>query len=156
MFEIDNKDITTTQDFKIRARTLASDFGCQVGDTRKVSFFALPSDLLLNTIAYDVPGGQFLNQNEDILINAFMQVTCGGMISDEACRGRISDAVCHGSGQVMPARQKVTIEFSNNRGLTLLWYCDSQRGHENMERIILITLFARKSEEKLSCVQKIF
>jgi len=113
---IDNKDITPTQDYKIRARTLASDYGWNVGDARKIWAFGVPPDSLPNTIVDAAKGVQFLNEIKDHVVGAFMQVTGGGIICDEAWRGvRINiddvtlhaDAIHRGAGQIMPAAKKV-------------------------------------------------
>lgn len=113
---IDDKDITPTQDFKTRARTLANDFGWNVGDARKIWSFGVPPDSLPNTIVDAAKGVQFLNEIKDHVVGAFMQVTGGGIICDEAWRGirmNIDDVTLHadaihrGAGQIMPAAKKV-------------------------------------------------
>ena len=115
VFEIDDKDITPTQDVKIRARTMANDFGWQVGDARKIWSFGVPPDSLPNTIVDAAKGVQFLNEIKDHVGGAFMQAA-GSIICDEAWRGirmNIDDVTLHadaihrGAGQIMPAAKKV-------------------------------------------------
>merc|ERR1719422_1385523 len=107
---IDDGDITPTQDFKIRARTLANDFGWNVGDARKIWSFGVPPDSLPNTIVDAAKGVQFLSEIKDHVVGAFMQVTGGGVLCDEvmrSCRFNITDVKLHadtihrGAGQLM-------------------------------------------------------
>merc|ERR1712156_390219 len=113
---IDDGDITPTQDFKVRARTLANDFGWQVGDARKIWSFGRPPDALPNTIVDAAKGVQFLNEIKDHVVGAFMQASGGGILCDENWRGirmNIDDVTLHadaihrGAGQIMPAAKKV-------------------------------------------------
>jgi len=113
---IDDGDITPTQDFKVRARTLANDFGWQVGDARKIWSFGCPPDALPNTIVDAAKGVQFLNEIKDHVVGAFMQASGGGILCDENWRGirmNIDDVTLHadaihrGAGQIMPAAKKV-------------------------------------------------
>merc|ERR1712176_760678 len=113
---IDDGDITPTQDFKVRARTLANDFGWQVGDARKIWSFGCPPDALPNTIVDAAKGVQFLNEIKDHVVGAFMQASGGGILCDENWRGirmNIDDVTLHadaihrGAGQIMPCAKKV-------------------------------------------------
>jgi len=113
---IDEGDIFPEQDFKIRARTLANDFGWQVNDARKIWSFGCPPDALPNFIVDAAKGVQFLNEIKDHVVGAFMQASGGGVMCDEMWRGiRINiddvtlhaDAIHRGAGQVMPAAKKV-------------------------------------------------
>jgi len=113
---IDEGEITPDQDFKKRARILANDHGWQVGEARKIWSFGVPPDSLPNFIVDAAKGVQFLNEIKDHVVGAFMQVTGGGVIADEAWRGiRINiddvtlhaDAIHRGAGQIMPCAKKV-------------------------------------------------
>jgi elongation factor 2 len=113
---IDEKDIWPEQDFKVRARMMANDYGWQVGDARKIWSFGCPPDALPNTIVDAAKGVQFLNEIKDHVVGAFMQASGGGVIADEIWRGvRINiddvtlhaDAIHRGAGQIMPCAKKV-------------------------------------------------
>merc|ERR1719376_960225 len=65
---IDNKHVNATQDLKNRPRTLASDFGWQVGDVRKIWSFGVPPDSVPNTIVGAAKGVQFLNEIKDHIV----------------------------------------------------------------------------------------
>lgn len=113
---IDDKEITPDQDYKIRARTLANDHGWDVGEARKIWSFGVPPDSLPNFLVDAAKGVQFLNEIKDHVVGAFMQVTGGGVLCDEAWRGiRINiddvtlhaDAIHRGAGQIMPCAKKV-------------------------------------------------
>jgi len=113
---VDDGEITPDQDFKQRARVLANDHGWQVGEARKIWSFGVPPDSLPNFIVDAAKGVQFLNEIKDHVVGAFMQVTGGGVIADEAWRGiRINiddvtlhaDAIHRGAGQIMPCAKKV-------------------------------------------------
>lgn len=113
---IDEKEITPTQDFKIRARTMATEYGWQVGDARKIWAFGCPPDAIPNLIVDAAKGVQFLNEIKDHVVGAFLQASAGGVIADEAWRGiRLNiddvtlhaDAIHRGAGQIMPCAKKV-------------------------------------------------
>merc|ERR550525_837920 len=113
---IDDKDINPTQDYKTRARTMANDYGWQVGDARKIWSFGCPPDALPNTIVDAAKGVQFLNEIKDHVVGAFMQASGGGILCDENWRGiRLNiddvtlhaDAIHRGAGQIMPCAKKV-------------------------------------------------
>merc|ERR1719264_1849011 len=113
---IDEKEITPTDDFKVRARTLANDYGWQVGEARKIWTFGCPPDALPNFIVDASKGVQFLNEIKDHVVGAFMQASGGGVLCDEMWRGiRINiddvtlhaDAIHRGAGQIMPCAKKV-------------------------------------------------
>jgi len=113
---VDDEEITWEQDFKIRARTLANEHGWDVGEARKIWSFGVPPDSLPNFLVDAAKGVQFLNEIKDHVVGAFMQVTGGGVLCDEAWRGiRINiddvtlhaDAIHRGAGQIMPCAKKV-------------------------------------------------
>merc|ERR1719197_1286442 len=114
--EIDDGEIGPDQDYKVRARTLANDFGWDVNVARKIWSFGCPPDCLPNVICDAAKGVQFLNEIKDHVVGAFMQVTAGGCLADEQWRGvrlNIDDVVLHadaihrGAGQIMPCAKKV-------------------------------------------------
>jgi len=113
---IDDEEIMPNQDMKVRARTMANDYGWQVGDARKIWSFGCPPDAIPNTIVDAAKGVQFLNEIKDHVVGAFMQASNGGILCDENWRGiRINiddvtlhaDAIHRGAGQIMPAAKKV-------------------------------------------------
>jgi elongation factor 2 len=113
---IDEKDITENMDFKVRARTMATDYGWQVGDARKIWSFGCPPDAIPNLIVDAAKGVQFLNEIKDHVVGAFLQASAGGVLADEAMRGvRLNiddvtlhaDAIHRGAGQIMPCAKKV-------------------------------------------------
>lgn len=113
---IDEGDISPGQDFKIRARMLANDYGWEVNAGRKIWSFGCPPDCLPNLIVDTTKGVQFLNEIKDHLVGAFLQITAGGCLCDEQMRGirfNLDDVVLHadaihrGAGQIMPCAKKV-------------------------------------------------
>lgn len=113
---IDQGDISPGQDFKVRARMLANDYGWEINAGRKIWSFGCPPDCLPNLIVDTTKGVQFLNEIKDHVVGAFLQITSGGCLCDEQMRGicfNLDDVVLHadaihrGAGQIMPCAKKV-------------------------------------------------
>lgn len=113
---IDEEEITSNQDVKIRARELADKFEWDVNEARKIWTFGCPPDAVANMVVDTTRGVQFLLEIKDHVQSAFMNATGGGPLCDEqlrGCRFNIDDVVLHsdtihrGAGQIMPCARKV-------------------------------------------------
>lgn len=113
---IDSGEITPLDDFKLRARKLADEYGWDVQDARKIWSFGCPPDGIANLLVDGTKGTQYLSEIKDALCSAFVQASAGGVYCDEAMRGicfRLQDCVLHadaihrGAGQIMPCAKKV-------------------------------------------------
>jgi len=97
-------------------RTLAEDYGWDIGLARKIWTFGCPPDAKANCVVDATKGVQFLSEIKDHVVGAFMQVTTGGILCDEVMRGIkfcITDVKLHadtihrGAGQIMPCAKRV-------------------------------------------------
>jgi len=112
---IDNKEITTEQEGKVRARILADNYKWDVTDARKIWSLGLPPDGLPNVLVDMTKGVQYLNEVKDSSCTAFQQATVEGVLCSETMRGirfDIMDVVLHadsihrGAGQIMPPMKR--------------------------------------------------
>lgn len=129
-------DIYPDQDPKKRARILADDFDWDVTDARKIWTFGCPPDGTPNVFVDSTKGVQYLNEVKDSIVGAFLQVTCAGIICEEALRGlRVSlldltmhaDAIHRGAGQMMPPTKRCIYACQIRSGPALLeplYMCD--------------------------------
>jgi len=108
---IDSGDIKPDMDQKVRARSLADDFGWDITDARKLWSFGCPPDGIPNTLVDVTKGCSYLHEIKDSCVGAFIQVTAAGILCEEAMRGirfNLQDVVLHadaihrGAGQIMP------------------------------------------------------
>merc|ERR1712233_244071 len=97
-------------------RSLADEYGWDIGSARKIWTFGCPPDAKANCVVDTTKGVQFLNEIKDHVVGAFMQVTTGGVLCDEVMRGirfnitdvkLHADAIHRGAGQIMPCAKKV-------------------------------------------------
>lgn len=109
-------EVFQTQDYKVRAKLLAEEYGWNVNDGRKIWAFGCPPDALGNLLVEQTKGVQYLHEIKDHVKTGFIQFTNGGVLVDEVCRGyrcNIKDVVLHadtihrGAGQLMPCCRKV-------------------------------------------------
>lgn len=113
---IDEGDIDAKEDFKVRARKLADDFGMDVGEARKIWAFA-PDGTGPNIVLDASKGVQYLNEIKDSVVSGFQWAMKEGPIAEEQCRGvflRLLDVTLHadsihrGAGQIMPTARRVS------------------------------------------------
>jgi elongation factor 2 len=113
---IDKNEITDMMEAKVRARTLADDFGWDVQEARKIWTFGCPPDGKANVLVDATKGTQFMSEIKDSMVGAFIQTTAAGIMCEEAMRGMRAniedvtmhaDAIHRGAGQIMPAAKRV-------------------------------------------------
>jgi len=133
---INSGDITPDQDAKKRARILVDDYNWDLTEARKIWSFGCPPDGVPNLFVDGTKGVQYLNEVKDSMVGAFQQVTCAGIICEEALRGiklilndlvMHADAIHRGAGQMMPPMKRVTYACQIKSGpglLEPLYVCD--------------------------------
>ncbi|RPD82431.1 eukaryotic translation elongation factor 2 [Lentinus tigrinus ALCF2SS1-7] len=112
---IENGKINARDDFKIRARILADEFGWDVTDARKIWCFG-PDTTGPNVLVDITKGVQYLNEIKDSCVAAFQWATKEGVLCEENMRGvRVNildvtlhtDAIHRGGGQIIPTCRRV-------------------------------------------------
>ncbi|EJT99875.1 eukaryotic translation elongation factor 2 [Dacryopinax primogenitus] len=114
--DIESGKITPRDDFKIRARVLADEYGWDVTDARKIWCFG-PDTTGPNLLVDVTKGVQYLNEIKDSCVAAFQWATKEGVCAEEKMRGvRVNildvtlhtDAIHRGGGQIIPTCRRVT------------------------------------------------
>lgn len=112
---IDNGQVSAKEEFKARAKTLAEEFGWDLGDARKIWCFG-PDTTGPNILVDMTKGVQFLNEIKDSVVGAFQQASREGVLANEPMRGirfnildvsLHADAIHRGAGQIAPATKNV-------------------------------------------------
>jgi len=112
--EIDAGKISSKDDPKIRARTLADKFGWEVTDARKIWCFG-PDTSGPNILLDQSKGVQYLNEIKDSCVAAFQWATKEGVLCEENMRGTKfkvldvtlhADAIHRGGGQIIPTARR--------------------------------------------------
>ncbi|OCH96418.1 eukaryotic translation elongation factor 2 [Obba rivulosa] len=107
--------INPRDDYKIRARVLADEYGWDVTDARKIWCFG-PETTGPNLLVDVTKGVQYLNEIKDSCVAAFQWATKEGPCAEENMRGvRINildvtlhtDAIHRGGGQIIPTCRRV-------------------------------------------------
>ena len=113
--EIENGKIGPRDDFKVRARILADEYGWDVTDARKIWCFG-PDTTGPNLLVDQTKAVQYLNEIKDSVISGFQWATREGPIGEEPLRStrfNILDVTLHadsihrGTGQIMPTTRRV-------------------------------------------------
>ncbi|KAL7284166.1 hypothetical protein ACG7TL_001448 [Trametes sanguinea] len=108
--------INPRDDYKVRARVLADEFGWDVTDARKIWCFG-PDTTGPNLLVDVTKGVQYLNEIKDSCVAAFQWATKEGVLAEENMRGvRVNildvtlhtDAIHRGGGQIIPTCRRVT------------------------------------------------
>jgi len=112
---IDDGKVSAKDDFKARAKIMASDFGWDVTEARKVWCFG-PEGTGPNIMADVSKGVQYMNEIKDSVVAAFNWATKDGPLAEENCRGvrfnihdvtLHADAIHRGGGQIIPTARRV-------------------------------------------------
>ncbi|KAF5376211.1 hypothetical protein D9615_008507 [Tricholomella constricta] len=107
---IEDGKISSRDDFKLRARVLADEYGWDVTDARKIWAFG-PDTTGPNLLVDVTKGVQYLNSIKDSCIAAFQWATREGVCAEENMRGvrfnvidvtLQADAIYIGGGQLLP------------------------------------------------------
>merc|ERR1711959_165061 len=111
---IDNGDIKSTDDMKLRARKLADEFEWDVNHARKIWCFG-PDTSGPNIFCDATVAVQYLSEIKDHVVSAFQWATKEGALADEPMRGirynlydvtMHADAIHRGAGQIMPTARR--------------------------------------------------
>jgi elongation factor 2 len=125
---IDDGDVSSKDEVKIRARKLADDFGMDVGEARKIWAFG-PDGSGPNIVLDASKGVQYLNEIKDSVNSGFQWAMKEGPLTEEQCRGVIirlldvtlhADAIHRGAGQIMPTARRVSFACMYTAGPTLM------------------------------------
>ncbi|KAI0727838.1 P-loop containing nucleoside triphosphate hydrolase protein [Fomitopsis betulina] len=112
---IESGKINSRDDYKIRARILADEFGWDVTDARKIWCFG-PETTGPNLLVDVTKGVQYLNEIKDSCVAAFQWATKEGVCAEENMRGvrfnildvtLHTDAIHRGGGQIIPTCRRV-------------------------------------------------
>ncbi|KAG8758638.1 Elongation factor 2 [Serendipita sp. 396] len=112
---IESGKVSARDDFKVRARILADDFGWDVTDARKIWTFG-PDGTGPNLFVDATKGVQYLNEIKDSCVAAFQWATKEGVCAEENMRGirfnlldvtLHADAIHRGGGQLIPTCRRV-------------------------------------------------
>jgi len=112
---IDDGDVTSTQEVKERARFLADTYDYEVGEARKIWCFG-PEGTGPNFVCDVSKGVQYLNEIKDSVVAGFQWASKEGVLCDEHMRGvrfnvhdvtLHADAIHRGGGQIIPTARRV-------------------------------------------------
>jgi len=112
---VDDGKVNAKDDFKARAKIMASDFGWDVTEARKVWCFG-PEGTGPNIMADVSKGVQYMNEIKDSVVAAFNWATKDGPLAEENCRAvrfnihdvtLHADAIHRGGGQIIPTARRV-------------------------------------------------
>jgi len=112
--DIDNGDVTSRDDFKIRGRYLADKYEYDIGEARKIWCFG-PEGTGPNFVIDASKGVQYLNEIKDSVVAGFQWASKEGVLCDEnmrGCRFNIHDVTLHadaihrGGGQIIPTARR--------------------------------------------------
>ncbi|KAJ3546640.1 hypothetical protein NM688_g5495 [Phlebia brevispora] len=112
---IESGKVNSRDDYKIRARLLADEFGWDVTDARKIWCFG-PDTTGPNLLVDVTKGVQYLNEIKDSCVAAFQWATKEGVLCEENMRGvrfnildvtLHTDAIHRGGGQIIPTCRRV-------------------------------------------------
>jgi len=112
--DIDNGDVTSRDDPKIRGRYLADKYDYDVGEARKIWCFG-PEGTGPNVVIDASKGVQYLNEIKDSVVAGFQWASKEGVLCDENMRGvrfnihdvtLHADAIHRGGGQIIPTARR--------------------------------------------------
>ncbi|OBZ68615.1 Elongation factor 2 [Grifola frondosa] len=112
---IESGKVSARDDYKLRARVMADEFGWDVTDARKIWCFG-PETSGPNLLVDVTKGVQYLNEIKDSCIAAFQWATKEGVCAEENMRGvrfnildvtLHTDAIHRGGGQIIPTCRRV-------------------------------------------------
>ncbi|KAJ1547393.1 Elongation factor 2, partial [Cladochytrium tenue] len=112
---VESGKVNVKDDFKIRARVMADEYGWDVTDARKIWCFG-PEMNGANFLVDVTKGVQYLNEIKDSCIAGFQWATKEGVLCDENMRSirfNVLDVVLHadaihrGGGQIIPTCRRV-------------------------------------------------
>jgi len=112
--DIDDGEVTSRQDFKLRGRYLADKYGYDVGEARKIWCFG-PEGTGPNIVIDASKGVQYLNEIKDSVVAGFQWASKEGVLCDENMRGvrfnihdvtLHADAIHRGGGQIIPTARR--------------------------------------------------
>ncbi|KAA8644123.1 elongation factor 2 [Aspergillus tanneri] len=107
--------ISPRDDFKVRARLMADEYGWDVTDARKIWCFG-PDTTGANLLVDQTKAVQYLNEIKDSVVSGFQWATREGPVAEEpmrAIRFNILDVTLHadaihrGGGQIIPTARRV-------------------------------------------------
>jgi len=112
---LENGELTSNQDIKVRGKILKEKFNWDDNEARKIWAFG-PEANPLNIVVDGTKGIQYMNEIRDHVVTGFQMNTKKGVLAEEVLRGAkftILDAHLHpdtihrGAGQIIPATNRV-------------------------------------------------
>merc|ERR1712242_637316 len=113
--DIDNGEVTSKQDFKIRGRYLADKYEYDITEARKIWCFG-PDTNGPNMLVDVTKAVQYLNEIKDSVVAGFQWASKEGVMTEENMRGirfnihdvtLHADAIHRGGGQIIPTARRV-------------------------------------------------
>jgi len=135
--DIDDKEISPRQDFKIRGRMLADKYDYDISEARKIWCFG-PDGNGPNILVDCTKGVQYLNEIKDSVVAGFQWATKEGVLCEENMRGvrfnihdvtLHADAIHRGGGQIIPTARRVLYAsqlLASPRLLEPVYLCEIQ------------------------------
>ena len=114
---IESGKVAPRDDFKIRARLMADEFGWDVTEARKIWCFG-PEGTGPNLLVDTTKAVQYLNEIKDSCVAGFQWASKEGACAEENLRGvrfnimdvtLHSDSIHRGTGQIMPTTRRVML-----------------------------------------------
>lgn len=112
--DIDSGEISTKQDFKLRARYITDTYGWDNGEARRIWAFG-PEGTGPNLLVDVSKGVQYLNEIKDSVVAGLQWASKEGVLCDENMRGvrfnihdvsLHADAIHRGGGQIIPTARR--------------------------------------------------
>eukprot|EP00057_Strongylocentrotus_purpuratus_P000377 XP_001175642.1 PREDICTED: translation elongation factor 2 isoform X3 [Strongylocentrotus purpuratus] len=112
--DIDNGEVSSKQDFKLRSRYLIDKYNFEAQESRKIWCFG-PEGTGPNLLVDCAKGVQYLNEIKDSVIAGFQWASKEGVLSEENLRGvryniydvtLHTDAIHRGGGQIIPTTRR--------------------------------------------------
>ncbi|KAK6537621.1 Elongation factor 2 [Orbilia ellipsospora] len=134
---IDQGKVSAKDDFKVRGRVLADDFGWDITEARKIWCFG-PDTNGPNVFVDTTKAVQYLNEIKDSVVSGVQWATKEGPLCDEPLRGirfnlldvtLHADSIHRGAGQIMPPTRRAmyaAILMSQPNLLEPMYVCDIQ------------------------------
>jgi len=135
--DIDKGDVSSRDDFKVRAKLLSEKFEMDQTEARKIWCFG-PDGTGPNFIIDCTKGVQYLNEIKDSVVAGFQWATKEGVLAEENMRGirfdihdvtLHADAIHRGGGQIIPTSRRVlyaAVITAQPRLLEPVYLCEIQ------------------------------
>ena len=140
---IENGKVNSRDDYKVRARILADEYGWDVTDARKIWCFG-PETTGPNMLVDVTKGVQYLNEIKDSCVAAFQWATKEGVCAEENMRGvrfNVLDVTVSSVAPCFIYLMLMRLVSAPHRCHSPWWWTD----HPDMSSCLLRCVFARNA-----------